>query len=169
MDISQKDIERFWSKIKTVEGDNCHEWLDGLNSGGYGSFWCNDKSYRANRIVWELTYGPIPDGKLILHKCDNRKCCNIEHLYCGTYQDNRQDINSRHRVLANIYGTNHAKLYEGEIWLIRRLKVPLQNPTKVRKYKFSANLVAKMFKVNHHTILSIWSSNSWLCKEGYYA
>lgn len=33
-----------------------------------------------HRLVWELSFGTIPDGFEIDHKCRNRACCNLEHL-----------------------------------------------------------------------------------------
>ena len=33
-----------------------------------------------HRLVWEKTYGKIPDGYEIDHICKNRACCNIKHL-----------------------------------------------------------------------------------------
>ena len=41
---------------------------------------------------WEYGNGPIPDGILVLHKCDNRPCVNyVEHLYLGNNSDNMRD------------------------------------------------------------------------------
>jgi len=57
-------------------------------------------------------------------------------------------------------------LYEGEIWLIRKLKIS-RNGRMFKKNKFSSTFVAKMFKVDRKTILNIWNSKTFMCKEGY--
>ena len=44
----------------------------------------------AHRFIYRVKKGPI--GNLwVLHKCDNRCCINIDHLFLGTQQDNDQD------------------------------------------------------------------------------
>ncbi|MGH7024521.1 MAG: HNH endonuclease signature motif containing protein [Caulobacteraceae bacterium] len=52
----------------------------------------------AHRLAWELANGPIPDGLLILHKCDNPVCCNPDHLFLGTAADNHADCAAKGRA-----------------------------------------------------------------------
>lgn len=55
----------------------------------------------AYRWVWELVNGPIPDGMMILHSCDNGGapvgCCNPYHMRLGTLQENTKDMTDRQR------------------------------------------------------------------------
>ena len=80
--------DNFWSKV--VETDSCWLWL-GSKRDGYGMFWSNGKLVSAHRMAWEIVHGRIPDGLLVLHKCDIRECVNPEHLFLGTHLDNFLD------------------------------------------------------------------------------
>jgi hypothetical protein len=44
-----------------------------------------------SRFIYEQCFGDIPTGQGVLHKCDNRKCINPEHLFLGTDKDNAHD------------------------------------------------------------------------------
>lgn len=46
----------------------------------------------AHRMAYEQAHGPIPDGLLVLHHCDNKRCVNTEHLFTGTHSDNEWDL-----------------------------------------------------------------------------
>jgi hypothetical protein len=75
----------------------CIEWTGGKLSGGYGSFRLEYKSWAAHRWLWIQTYGPIEDGLVVRHKCDNPPCTNLDHLELGTTQENTQDMVDRER------------------------------------------------------------------------
>ena len=82
--------QRFLAKMKVVDS-GCHEWQALLHRDGYGKFSLNQRTVPAHRAAYALFNGEIPEGKMVLHKCDNRKCVNLDHLYIGTGKDNTRD------------------------------------------------------------------------------
>lgn len=65
---------------------------------GYVRITVNYKSWYAHRYAWFLAHGEIPHGMDVCHKCDNRRCHNVEHLFLGTRKDNMQDAKQKGRV-----------------------------------------------------------------------
>lgn len=82
-------IATFWSNVDRT--GNCWLWTKGCHPTGYGSFRWKGRSPHAQRVAWEITNGPIPDGLHVLHRCDVRTCVNPAHLFLGTNHDNHQD------------------------------------------------------------------------------
>jgi len=76
---------------RTNNVDGCIIW-QGVTVNGYGFTSYGGKKHRTHRLSWMLTNGDIPVGKCVLHKCHNRPCINLEHLYIGTQKDNMQDM-----------------------------------------------------------------------------
>lgn len=77
---------------------DCILWpLIGDRRSGYGKCRYNGEYGGAYRASYLMHVGPIPDGMLIRHTCDVRKCVNPNHLIVGTRADNRADCVARGR------------------------------------------------------------------------
>lgn len=89
-------LELILSRAQPAES-GCWEW-DGATVKGYGHSHYERKHYYAHVAMWEEFNGPVPDGLLVRHRCDNPLCCNPDHLLIGTALDNTRDMIERGRA-----------------------------------------------------------------------
>lgn len=138
--------------IKEIEYEElesgCFECTSyGLKSNGSTMIQRNKKRVLIYRYVWEYVYGSIPKEMNICHKCDNRACINLSHLFMGTQADNVTDCVEKMR---------HAK---GEDSGPAKLT---NEQAKIIKYSTkSTNELAKEFNVTRHTIMRIRNGYTW--------
>lgn len=89
--------DRFLAKTSTGSkrphmNSSCLEWTGSHGPGGYGVVVFSGRQKKAHHVAWFLEHGVWPQPpKVVMHRCDNRKCVKIEHLQLGTRVENRLD------------------------------------------------------------------------------
>lgn len=96
--------ERLWAKVDKSHGlgpnGDCWEWRGYTHKNGYGYLGKDStkgSTISSNRAAYIVSKGDIPEGLWVLHKCDNRLCCNPDHLWLGTPKENTRDMIAKGR------------------------------------------------------------------------
>lgn len=145
------NIEKF---VMPEPMSGCWIWLGALGTDGYGMGWDGElkKTIVAHRLVYQILVGPIPSGKLLLHRCDNPCCVNPDHMFVGTTADNNRDCKAKGR---NAFGVKHGmnKLSEAEVLAIRASVLP-------------EKAIAEQFGISWATVSAIKQRRLWKHLQG---
>lgn len=87
-------------ELHLIKKDGCWDWI-GATVSGYGVLNIGTKNILAHRLSYILNISDELQGLNVLHKCDNRRCCNPEHLFLGTHKDNTRDMVLKGRAKGN--------------------------------------------------------------------
>jgi predicted XRE-type DNA-binding protein len=105
-------------------------------------------------MSYELFHGKlIPDKMFICHKCDNPPCCNPNHLFIGTHQDNMDDKVKKHRQAHSIGELSGRARHNWEII------------NKIRKLwktdKYTQQQLGLIFEIDQANISEIILNKKW--------
>jgi hypothetical protein len=124
-------IERVLNKVEPIPFAGCWIFTGAVNHFGYGIVGTGKRGMpndRAHRITYKHFKGDIPAGMFVCHTCDVPSCCNPDHLFLGTNQDNVDDMQRKGRGSRpprnpHVVGSVHpgAKLSEDQVSEIRSL------------------------------------------------
>jgi HNH endonuclease len=85
---------------KMVSGE-CWLWPGRVDRDGYGKVRQCVSGKRIKRSVHKVAFeyfkGPIPEGLVVMHSCDVRRCWNPKHLTVGTNIQNIEDRDNKQR------------------------------------------------------------------------
>lgn len=133
-----------------VSDSGCWEFNGRKDSSGYGRFDFDSRDVSAHRTAYEIWVGPIPDGMIIMHSCDNPPCINPDHLSVGTYRDNMEDMARKGRSSVRPGESNpFSKLTESQAIEV------LNRPDKPLRY------FSEKFHVSISTISKIRTGKNW--------
>jgi hypothetical protein len=90
-------VKTFWSKTRPGPG-GCLLWTAGVTDDGYPQFKCRGSQHRASRWIHEQCIGPIPDGHVMMHACDQPLCVALQHLSPGSQGHNVRDASAKGRI-----------------------------------------------------------------------
>lgn len=176
--LSEKDIQRFWSKVDIKGANDCWPWKAksrGVN--GYGLLkHFSGANIIASRISCFLAHGAPPySGARTLHSCDNPPCCNPQHLRWGTAKDNVEDAMKRKRHI------NPPRCHDVPAWEAKRKKAMPRgqavwnqslDETTVRKIwnlhfqKKNVSEIAILTGCKKHVVSDVCRGKSWQHLEG---
>lgn len=89
---------RFWAYVDRSDGNRCWLWNGPKDDLGYGRIHFRTHKAKAHRVSYEMRHGPIPNGMVVCHACDNPSCVNPNHLFVGTQADSMQDASRKGRL-----------------------------------------------------------------------
>ena len=152
--VTDELVDRFWDKVDVRGGNDCWEWTGGKDRDGYGLIGLKSpwRTRGAHRVSYVIGNGPIPDGLLVLHSCDNPSCVNPAHLFTGTQLDNMRDMIDKGRVYLRQGARNpNCSLSEDDV---------LQITDRIKSGETFSN-IAKDFSTSRYSIANINTGKNW--------
>jgi len=124
-------IERVLDKVIRIPFSGCWIFTGATNHWGYGMVGMGSRGAatdRVHRVTYRHFRGDIPNGLFVCHTCDVPSCCNPDHLFLGSNQDNVNDMIKKGRGSSpprnlHVVGSAHplSKLTEDEAVKIRHM------------------------------------------------
>lgn len=139
-DISTRPI-LFNQRHYKCERTGCWIWTGKKDKDGYGRVsWLPHR--RAHRWSYAEHVAAIPDGLMVLHRCDNPACVNPAHLFPGTALINNQDAMHKERTAK---GAKHPRFLLTDAV---RFSISLMR----ERYRMTQDAIALALKISQKTV-----------------
>jgi len=116
-----------------INENGCKIWPLGIDKDGYGYYTIKGKMYISHRFLYGILNPGDYQGLVVMHSCDNRACCNIDHLSIGTPSQNTLDmVQKKRHVKGSLVGTS--KLTEVQAQEIRSKYPEKSTPQLAKQY-----------------------------------
>lgn len=145
---------KLFQKIKVDTETQCWKWQLYKDYRGYGQLKHNGRTQFAHRVFFKVFKGPIPEGLVVMHTCDNPSCVNPEHLKLGSTEQNMIDMSRKGRQGNQILTLNDVFAIKN---FLRRRKLSAKGNMEYGACTF----LAEWFGVKRTAISSIISGKCW--------
>jgi hypothetical protein len=162
--------EKLIAKSRPDSATGCRVWTGDVDKDGYGFVWTNEsiaetgrgRTKLAHRAAWEVAHGPIPEGTLVCHSCDNPPCIEVSHLFLGTNVDNMHDRDAKGRNNA-ARGERHRSYTHPESYEnVKRLTAPeVLQIRHLATRGLSQRDLARAFGISYPTVNQIINRVTW--------
>lgn len=88
MILNRQDIATILRYVVVDPVTGCWNWTRSLQTGGYGQLQVCGRNWLAHRFSWFVHHDRTEPPRLLMHSCDNKRCCNPDHLEPGTHKQN---------------------------------------------------------------------------------
>jgi hypothetical protein len=153
MPIRPNVLSDVWDRVKIGEPDECWEWQAAVNRQGYGRFRFGGSHIGSHVAAFRDHNQQQTGGLMVLHSCDNPRCCNPAHLSLGDHEENMRQRDERGR-------NNVAK---GEVHY--KTKLTAEQAREILKAKGTATQkeIGNRYGVSHHVVSQIHRGVRWSC------
>lgn len=151
-DYDNRVKSRLLASVKRMPS-GCWEWQNRREKNGYGRTSYRRRKIGSHVLSYRLHRGDVAPGLFVCHTCDNRPCCNPDHLFLGTHQDNVADMVAKGRQFHPI-GERHtqSRLTTSAVIVIRDLCI---------SSSLTQNEIAGLFGVSRTAISAIATGKNW--------